>query len=356
MNPFETKFELTERNHRVVFGRPVAEVLGDELNNGTLGRHFVISTPGMFLRFAALAVNDARLLGVGFFPDAVPHVPQSVAQRAAEKVRDSGAQTLVAFGGGSALDTAKAVAHDLHLDILAIPTNFSGSEVTWNFGRTSDGVKRTVLDPNVLPRTVVYDPLLLDGLSEMQAVCSGINAIAHAVEGLYAVNANPLTNATALSGITHLIRGLPLRRQSPTWQANAQCMLGAWLCGEVLSKVGMGLHHRICHVLGGTFGLPHAAAHTVMLPYSIEFNETHAPQLESLRGLVEGLSPGLGIATFTRGLGAPGDLQTLGFRASDIARATELTLATPVVNPRTVRPEDVERILLKALRGAPLGC
>jgi maleylacetate reductase len=183
-------------------------------------------------------------------------------------------------------------------------------------------------------------------------VCSGVNAIAHAIEGMYAPNANPLTHAIAETGVLNLVEGLERRYEQRSTDADAKCLTGAWLCGEVLAQVGMGLHHRMCHVLGGTYNLPHAATHTVMLPYSVEFNFSFAPALSALSHLFAGASLAQGLATFSRRLGAPSSLRELGFRHADITRAAQLALATPLNNPRPVAQSDVEQILTKALSGA----
>jgi maleylacetate reductase len=344
------RFEITQRAHRVIFGEGMNDVLRGEIATGALGPYALITTAGMARRFESLTTPDVRASQLGAFSDAVPHVPEEVAQRAIDRVRTCGALHLLAFGGGSALDTAKAVCHRLHLPIIAVPTNFSGSEVTWNFGMTSNGVKQTVRDPNVLPQTVIYDPALLSSLTLQAAACSGMNAIAHAIEGLYATNANPLTTAAALQGIRSVISGLFARRAGDP-HADARCFAGSWLCAEVLSQVGMGLHHRICHVLGGTFGLSHAATHTVMLPLSIDFNYDSTPALAALSNLFDGHSLAAGLATFSRRLGAPSSLGELGMPELDLARAAKLALATPLTNPRRVTVADVQDILAKAFVG-----
>lgn len=345
------KFQVTQRAHQVIFGEAVAEVLGREIGSQAIQSFFLVSTPGMGRRFESLVDCDVLARCAGRFTESVPHVPEEVALLAAERVRSSGAQAILAVGGGTAIDTAKAVSHRLHLPIIAIPTNFSGSEVTWNFGLKRNGVKNTVVDPSVLPKTVIYDPALLSTLSAKDAICSGVNAIAHAIEGMYAANLNPLTSAIAEAGVRALATGLPARHDKGRLEADGLCLSGAWLCGEVLSQVGMGLHHRICHVLGGTYNLPHAATHTVMLPYSIEFNYSFAPALSALAGVFGDTSLARDLASFSRRLGAPANLQELGFGASDIADAARLALATPVVNPRQVMRSDIEEILSRAVGG-----
>jgi len=165
------RFELAQRPHRVIFGDGLNDALRKEIATEALGPYALVTTAGMARRFESLTTQDVQASRVGTFSDAVPHVPEEVAGRATERVRSCGAAYLLAFGGGSSLDTAKAVAHRLHLPVIAVPTNFSGSEVTWNFGMTINGVKQTVLDPNVLPQIVIYDPTLLSGLPLQAAAC-----------------------------------------------------------------------------------------------------------------------------------------------------------------------------------------
>lgn len=344
-----SRFQITPRTHQVVFGEPLMEVLRREISQSPDGTYFLLTTPGMGRRFEAMAPDDVRERCIGRFTDAVSHVPSEVAERACERALATNAKLILAVGGGSALDTAKAVAHKLALPIFAVPTNFSGSEVTFNFGMTVDGVKRTIIDPKVLPRTVIYDPAMLSTLSAEVAVCSGVNAMAHAIEGMYAPNANPLTQSIAEAGVLNLLEGLETRHVQRSTDADAKCLTGAWLCGEVLAQAGMGLHHRICHVLGGTFNLRHAATHTVMLPHSVEFNFSAAPVLNGLSGFFKETSVARGLAVFARRLGAPSSLKELGFAAADIARAAQLAVSAPMSNPRPVVQADVEQILAKAL-------
>jgi maleylacetate reductase len=343
-------FEFVQRSHRVIFGQGVQDVLRSEIASGALGAYALIATSGMARRFEGLVTKDVLASCASTFSSAVPHVPEDVARRALDTVRTCGATHILAFGGGSSLDTAKAVSHGLRLPIIAVPTNFSGSEVTWNFGLTSNGVKRTVFDPDVLPKTVIYDPALLSTLVPQAAACSGMNAIAHAIEGLYATNANPLSCAAAFAGIRSLVSGLRARQGGEPY-ADARCFAGSWLCGEVLSQVGMGLHHRICHVLGGTFGLPHAASHAVILPHVIDFNYDSAPALAALCDLFGRQSLAAGLATFSRHLGVSQSLCELGLPEREIARAARLTLVAPLSNPRSVTVADVQDILGKAFVG-----
>jgi maleylacetate reductase len=348
-------FKVELREHRVVFGAPVADVLAAELEALNIGRFVLISSPNLATRFDTLAGGAAKQRRVAQFTGVVPHVPAHTIAEAVAVARDSNADGLVAFGGGTAIDTAKGVANELGLPIIAIPTNFSGSEVTWVFGVTSDGVKHPTYNHNVLPRAVIYDPSMLLTLPKNVVVCSGINAIAHAVEALYSPQINPLTQALSETGIRKMVGGLKGlladADKGARTQAAAECFSGAWLCGEALSQVGMGIHHRISHLLGGTYGLPHSDAHTVMLPYSIAWNVGHVPALAALSDLFPGKPLALGLAEFAIAHGAPHSLGALGFPAQSIEDAAALALRTPVANPRPIAIGDVEAMLRHAHAG-----
>jgi maleylacetate reductase len=347
-------FSLVQRSHRVVFGVRFEAALDAELRDLGVGRYFLVSGPGGAARFRQAAQGVVETRCAGAFTEAVSHVPQAIAARAAAEVRESGAEGVVAFGGGAALDTAKAACLAAAVPILAIPTNFSGSEVTPNFGLTVEGFKRGVVDPTILPKTVIYDPRLSATLPQAAAVCSGVNAIAHALEALYAREANPLTAATAEAGVRRMVAGLSARGEAVRGKADADCLAGAWLCGEALAQVGMALHHRICHVLGGAFGLPHAETHTVVLPYSIAFNAPQAPGLAPLGDLFEGPSLAAGLAAFAARLGAPRTLRELGLQRGDIDAAARLALSTALQNPRAAGVADVAAIITQAFDGAAL--
>ncbi len=350
-----TRFTVHLRQHRIRFGESVAAVLPQELSTLAVKRPLLISSErGAAVLESLIHSSGTALPHIAVFTQVLPHVPNQVAQEARRMAVSVTSDCLLAFGGGSALDTAKAVAHELRLPIVAIPTTLSGSEVTFNFGLTVDGVKQTIVDPLVLPATVIYDPSLFASLAPAETVCSGINAIAHATEALYSQNANALTTAIALAGIDHLLRGLRRHRIEPGLDATTKCIYGAWLCGEALAQVGMGLHHRLCHVLGGTFGLPHARTHAVMLPYVVAFNLPGTEALDPLHGLYGCEDVAIGMAQFGKELGAPTCLRDLGLPHAAIGRAAELTLATPIAGPQLPSKADVLSILERAWSGAGL--
>ena len=255
---------------RVVFGPGSLAHLEREIELLGAKRALVLSTPEQ----AAQAQMVADRLGnraTGIFPRAVMHVPIETAREARDEARRLGADCAIAIGGGSTTGLGKAIALDSGLPILAIPTTYAGSEMTPIYGITVAGLKKTGKDPRVLPRTVIYDPELTLTLPVAMSVTSGMNAIAHAAEGLYAQDSNPVMDLMAEEGIRAIAQALPvIHQRADDVAARGDALYGAWLCGSVLGNVGMALHHKLCHTLGGSFNLPHAEVHTVVLPQAIK--------------------------------------------------------------------------------------
>jgi alcohol dehydrogenase class IV len=263
---------------RVVFGAGSLQHLEREIDALGFARALVLSTPEQ--RDSAERV--AALLGpraAGVFDRAVMHVPIETARQAREEARRLGADCAVAIGGGSTTGLGKAIALDSGLPIIAIPTTYAGSEMTPVYGITEGGIKKTGKDAKVVPRAVIYDPELTLSLPAAMSLTSGINAIAHSAEGLYATDRNPVIDFMATDGIAALGRALPeICRNPADLAARTDALYGAWLCGIVMGSVGMALHHKLCHTLGGTFNLPHAECHTVVLPHALAYNAPAAPQ------------------------------------------------------------------------------
>jgi maleylacetate reductase len=349
------RFSVHPREHRIRFGDSITEVLGEELTAlGASAPLLISSERGAAVLEQAFIRSGKALPYVDAFTETLPHVPDRVARAAERLAVRTSADCIVAFGGGSALDTAKAVAHERPVPIIAVPTTLSGSEVTFNFGLTIDGVKQTIVDADVLARVVVYDPALFQSLAPMELACSGMNALAHAVEALYSTHANPLTTSIASAGIEHMLRGLRPYPSAASLDAITDCMYGAWLCGEALAQVGMGLHHRLCHVLGGTFALPHAPTHTVLLPYVAAFNEPWTETLRPPRRFFDGENLALGLRRLAEDLGAPMSLQSLGLPEEAIEHAADLALARPVDCPRQPTRPALTALLRRAWSGAAL--
>jgi alcohol dehydrogenase class IV len=313
----------------------------------------LISTPGQAGR-AAEALADAGDVLVGKLAIATMHTPVDVTECALVELERSGADCLIAFGGGSAIGLAKALALRTDLPQLAIPTTYSGSEMTPILGETAEGVKRTHRSPRVQPEAVIYDPALSSALPLAVSGPSGLNALAHSIEGLYARDASPLTQMMAETGARAVLGGLRgIIAKSDDASARSELLFGAWLCGVVLASAGMALHHKLCHVLGGSFDLPHAETHAVVLPYALAYNREHAPEaLATLCSVFDGADPVASLRTLVRELGTPTSLDALGMPEDGIDRATTIALDQPYWNPRPLEREPLRRLISAAWQGS----
>jgi alcohol dehydrogenase class IV len=280
-----------------------------------------------------------------------------VTEEALGQVEALGADCLVAVGGGSTTGLAKALAARTGLPQIVLPTTYAGSEVTPVLGETADGIKTTRRDPRVLPNTVVYDVDLTLSLPWDISVTSAVNAMAHAVEGLYSPDRTPESDRLAVDALTALGGGLRGLQCDPhSVPARTDLLAGAWRAGQCLATLRMGLHHQLCHVLGGSFGLPHAATHTVVLPFVMEFNEPAAP--DAMARAADALqvdSAGSGLQRLVAGWGGPTRLSQLGFRPTDVSRAADLAGDRPYPNPRPVTPADRAELLTRATGGPDAG-
>jgi maleylacetate reductase len=337
---------------RVRFGVGALEQLADEVDAVGLTRVVVICGPS----HQELGRRVADLLGeraVALLPEARMHVPVEVAHRAGEVAASVEADGCVAVGGGSAIGLGKAVALERALPVVAVPTTYAGSEMTPVWGLTEDAVKRTGREQRVQPVAVVYDPSLTLSMPAELTATSGMNALAHAVEGLYAPDASPVTSLMAEEGARAFATALPaLATDGTDLEARAEALYGAWLCGSVLGSTTMGLHHKLCHVLGGTLGLPHAATHTVVLPYVLAFNAPAVPEAAAALARALGTDdPARALWDLAGSLGTPRALRELGMVEGDIGRVVDLAVASPYANPRPVGADDVEAVLRAAWAG-----
>jgi len=337
---------------RVIFGAGSLQHLGREIEALGAKKALVLSTPEQ----RASAEMIADLLGAraaGVFDRAVMHVPIETAREAREVARRLGADCAVAIGGGSTTGLGKAIALDSGLPILAIPTTYAGSEMTPIYGITEAGMKKTGKDARVLPRTVIYDPELTLSLPVGMSITSGINAIAHAAEGLYAVDSNPIMDLMAKEGIAALGRALPaIKKEAGEMQARSDALYGAWLCGTVLGNVGMALHHKLCHTLGGSFNLPHADTHTIVLPYALAYNAAAAPQ--AMRAIAEALggsSAAQAVFDLAKNNGAPVALKGIGMKQGDLDRACDIAMQNQYPNPRPLERAAIRQLLQDAFEG-----
>jgi maleylacetate reductase len=334
---------------RVVFGPGAVDRLGEEVDR--LGARRVLAIAG------GRAIDGlVRRLGdrwAGSFTDVQQHVPVEVAARAVTAARELETDCLVAMGGGSSTGLAKAVALEHPAPIVAVPTTYSGSEATPIYGLTGPDGKRTGRDLRVLPRAVVYDPTLTVGLPAAVTGPSGMNALAHCVEALYAPGANPVTSPLAEEGARVLHRGLPRAVADPAdLAARSDALLGAWLAGAALAAAGVGIHHQLCHLLGGNYRLPHAELHAVMLPHAVRFVTPAArPQLDRLAAVLGVDDAAGGLWDLARRLGTPAGLAELGLPEAELDRAAAQAVATVVQTPRRAGVTELRALLDDAWHG-----
>jgi maleylacetate reductase len=340
---------------RVVFGAGCARrALAPELERLGARRALLIAAEPERALAEELAAGAADRVARGFY-DVRPHVPVEIAEQARAAARDAGADVLLSIGGGSTTGTAKAVALELGLPILAVPTTYAGSEMTPVWGLTEGGRKTTGRDDAVLPRTVLYDPELTLTLPVGIAVPSAINALAHCVEAFYGPTASPITSLLAEEGIRALAAGVSALTSDPAaLSARTETLYGAYLAGAGFAAAGSGLHHKICHVLGGAYDLPHAQTHAIVLPHVLAYNEPamgeDATRIARALGAESGAAAALG-ALLER-VGAPTALRDVGLAESRLEEAVGLLLEADL--PERPRRAD-ERALNTILRGAYAG-
>jgi maleylacetate reductase len=346
---------------RVIFAPGAVARVAEELSRLGAGRALLIAG-GPEAAYADRIASDLGDAVVARWSDVVMHVPVEVATRAVAVARDVQADALIAVGGGSSTGMAKAIAKETGLPILAVPTTYAGSEMTSIWGLTEGNRKTTGRDARVLPKTVIYDPELTVSLPADISAASGMNAIAHLVEGLYAPGVSPISFLLAEEGIRALAAGLPAVVDDPSdLSARGDALYGAWLAGWTLGTTGMGVHHKICHTLGGTYNLPHAPSHSAVISYAAAFNAPAAP--DAMAAIVRALNAGgipctdaaQGIWDLAGRIGAPVALAPLGFTAEDVDEAARIVAEARPVNPRAVDEEGVRGVLVAALEGARPG-
>ncbi|WP_329295756.1 maleylacetate reductase and hydroxyquinol 1,2-dioxygenase domain-containing protein [Streptomyces sp. NBC_01455] len=345
-------FVHTSHPARVVFGSGTVDRLAGEVRR--LGGKRVLLVSGPALEDAARRVRDALgHLVVAEFDGAAMHTPVDVTEKALAVLREADADCLVSVGGGSTTGLSKALALRTDLPQVVVPTTYAGSEVTPVLGETRDGRKVTQSSAAILPETVVYDVDLTLSLPLATSVTSGVNAIAHAVEALYSPDADPAADGRALDAISRIARALPRLAVDPAdREARADLLQAAWFAGTCLAGAGMALHHKLCHTLGGSFDLPHAETHTVILPHVLAYNAPSAPDV--MRRIAQALDvpdAASGLYDLVASLGGPTSLRELGMPESGLAGAAGLAVATPYPNPRNLTAEGVEKLLTDAWDG-----
>jgi alcohol dehydrogenase class IV len=281
------------------------------------------------------------------------HVPVEIADDARRVACELGADCCVTVGGGSTTGLGKAIALTSAVPILAVPTTYAGSEMTPIYGITEGGAKKTGRDVRVLPKAVIYDPALTLSLPPALSAASGMNAIAHAVEALYSHEGNPIISLMAEEGIRAMASALPRVMTSLSdIDARSDALYGAWLCGVVLGSAGMALHHKLCHVLGGSFNLPHAETHSIVLPHAVRYNHDAAPDaMARIRRALQAKDAPAGIYELEKSLGLPMRLADIGMKEADLERAARIATEAPYPNPRKVEYGPVLELLRNAYTG-----
>jgi maleylacetate reductase len=326
----QARFTITLTGPRVVFGELVAHTeLGTELDLLNARRVLLFSSEREGKTRADILAPIADRI-VGHFSDVRRHVPVAVAQAATSLARDVQADCLLTIGGGSAVGTAKAVALETGLPIMALPTTYAGSEVTPVYGMTDNGAKRTGRSDLVLPKTVLLDPTLTWDLPPDLTRYSAINALAHCVSGLFATGRSPVTDLLATEGarlLTQGLRGATASTGDPA--ARADLTRGAYLAGTVLAHAGTSAHHTICHILGGAFDLPHAETHTAVLPAASAFLQERDPRAaEPLARVLGAASLATGFRELVAEVGGATRLRDIGLTQTDLSRAAGLLAGT----------------------------
>ncbi|MFC8797794.1 maleylacetate reductase [Promicromonospora sp. NPDC057138] len=344
-------FTHTTGPARIVFGRGSLAQVPEEVKRAGVRRALVLTSPEQAEQGAELA-SSLGDLAAGVFTNATMHTPVAVTAQAVTALRETNADGVVALGGGSTTGLGKAIASRTGVPQVVVPTTYAGSEVTPVLGETEHGVKTTRSGLEILPEVVIYDPSLTDTLPAALTVTSGLNAMAHALEGLYARDGSPVFAVLATEGLRAFRDALPALHRDPSDQhARDAALYGAWLCGTVLGGVGMSVHHKLCHTLGGSLDLPHAPTHAILLPHTIAFvAEAAAPQLAPARDLF-GTPLGATLHDFTTAIGAPQRLSDLGVAEADLDRVADLALTSAYWTPRPLDRQNIRALLQDAWAG-----
>ncbi|TKA72183.1 hypothetical protein B0A49_02892 [Cryomyces minteri] len=347
-------FEYNANPGRVVFGSGSLQKLPNEIKRLNLSSPLLLSTPQQVDQANDLKqILNGKIAGI--FTEATMHTPTDVTDKALAYAKESRADSVVSIGGGSTIGLGKAISIRTGLPHICIPTTYAGSEMTPILGETASGKKTTRSDPKILPGTVIYDVDLTLTLPASLSATSGVNAIAHAVEALYARNTNPVITLLALEGIRALASALPTIISDPSSQpARSSAQYGAWLCGSCLGSVGMALHHKLCHTLGGSFNLPHAETHTIVLPHALAYNAPAIPAaMEKLAAALPGSEGDAvkGLNVLLAKLKVKRGLKEFGMKEDDIDRAADIAVANPYWNPRAVERDGIRELIRRAWAG-----
>jgi alcohol dehydrogenase class IV len=283
---------------------------------------------------------------VARFDGPVVHTPVEVTARAMELVTASAPDLVVAIGGGSAIGLGKAISARTGLPQIAVPTTYAGSEVTGVLGETENGVKRTRRDPALAPGTVVYDAELTVSMPPGLTRTSALNALAHAVEALWAPDATALTDGLATESVELFLAHLPAAvADGADLVARGRLQQAGWLAGLCLAQTTMGLHHQLAHALGGTFDLPHAELHAMLLPHVMAFNLPAAPRAADRLARAVGSDPVTAVHSLARAYAGPRTLVELGVPRDGLPAVAERVAAAPYPNPRSFDADELLGLL-----------
>ncbi len=335
---------------RVVFARGSITRIGDELDRLGSRRAILIAES----RNADVADLDDRI--IGHIDTVAQHVPLSAAEPARVRVRDANADTIVVVGGGSSLGLSKAVALEVDVHQIAVPTTYAGSEQTSIWGLTDAGSKRTGRAQRVKPDVVLYDPDLSETMPGQVAGPSGLNAVAHCVEAMYGPCANPVTTMLAAEGVAVLADSLPavVAGEKGTGDPAAAALYGSYLAGVALNTAGVGLHHKTCHVLGGMFDLDHGKMNAVVLGHAVAYNAPMIPEvLDRLEAALGINDAPMALFKLAERIGAPTSLRSIGMPADGIEPAVDRIVEEAEANIRAPERAGIRAMLTRAFHGDP---
>jgi maleylacetate reductase len=378
------QFSYITAAQQVIFGAGALAQLGEAVEHFGWQRVMLCTlarfqTSGLVARIESIL---GRRLAV-IYAQVQPHVPQAQVEAALALAIAHDVDSVIGLGGGSPIGMAKAVSLALEaqrsgqparaafptdqpaVPVIAIPTTYAGSEMTPIYGITqaANGATRkvTVTDGKVTPKLTLYDPELTLALPPQMTASSGINALAHCIEALYSITRNPVSTAAALEGTRHLVEALPrATANGADLAARTEMLIGAHLAAVAIASVKLGLHHGLCHVLGGTAGVPHGVANSIMLPHVMRFNaDVTAPELAAaaramgIAGANDDESAGEAVEAvydLVARLGLPQRLRDVGVAEADLPRLAQFALKSQAVqsNPKSITNASQTEVVLRA--------
>lgn len=339
----------------VRFRAGARELLAEECDRLGVKRVLLVCTPSGAARYRAVAEALGPRLAATFAA-AEPHCPEPVVERCRALWRSAGADGVVTVGGGSTIALGKNLAAEDGAKFICMPTTYSGSEMTDIFGRKVGNEKRTARNVACRAHAVIYDPELTLGLPRHETVTTGMNSLAHAVEALYPPTPNPVAFLLAREALCAHRDGLPGAAANPAdIGARTRALYAGFLGGLLIGMTGIALHHRLCHVLGGLFDLPHGEANSVVLAHVVAYNAPAAP--EAARVIAEVFGDGdaaRAIDAFARRIGAPTSLREIGMPEAGIDAVVKETLARGGWNPRPPAEAGLRQLVRSAWEGRRL--